>query len=310
LSAKTVTMSKSPTRGKSDVLSRLTDTSKYTGAHKARFDKDGKGMGAAGRDMGNEGKVTDLSQMTRSAKGGSKSPGRSERERSPVRSKSPKKSTSSSSTKSDKKESTESGSGSTSTPTETSNGNDTEKKEKKEKKETKKSTKKTDEKEDDTSDKSKKEKSSGDIVSRLTDSSKYSGMYKARFDEKDSKGGDAGSVKKSGTVSGVSQMEVKKFGTQAAVAKKITIWQNGDKHHKGVVITLSKHISTFQALLEEATKKLTITTGAAAKFWSINKETKKFNKVTKLEDIKDGEHYLVGGAEKIAHDKLPATIFD
>ncbi len=32
-----------------DVTSRLTDTSKYTGSHKERFDKTGKGKGIAGR---------------------------------------------------------------------------------------------------------------------------------------------------------------------------------------------------------------------------------------------------------------------
>jgi hypothetical protein len=31
------------TKGHSDVTARLTDTSKYTGAHKERFDADGKG---------------------------------------------------------------------------------------------------------------------------------------------------------------------------------------------------------------------------------------------------------------------------
>jgi len=30
-------------------VDRLTDTSKYTGAHKERFDESGKGKGAAGR---------------------------------------------------------------------------------------------------------------------------------------------------------------------------------------------------------------------------------------------------------------------
>ena len=33
-----------------DVLDRLTDTSKYTGSHKERFDESGKGKGLAGRD--------------------------------------------------------------------------------------------------------------------------------------------------------------------------------------------------------------------------------------------------------------------
>jgi len=34
---------------KSAAVDRLTDTSKYTGSHKERFDDEGKGKGAAGR---------------------------------------------------------------------------------------------------------------------------------------------------------------------------------------------------------------------------------------------------------------------
>eukprot|EP01135_Chromosphaera_perkinsii_P001586 Nk52_evm56s207 gene=Nk52_evmTU56s207 len=37
-------------RRASDVTSRLTDASKYTGAHKSRFDADGQGLGKAGRE--------------------------------------------------------------------------------------------------------------------------------------------------------------------------------------------------------------------------------------------------------------------
>lgn len=33
-----------------DVTARLTDTAKYTGAHKERFDEEGKGKGIAGRE--------------------------------------------------------------------------------------------------------------------------------------------------------------------------------------------------------------------------------------------------------------------
>lgn len=42
-----------------DVTARLTDTSKYTGSHKERFDSDGKGKGAEGRDdiVANDGYV-------------------------------------------------------------------------------------------------------------------------------------------------------------------------------------------------------------------------------------------------------------
>lgn len=35
--------------GKSAAVERLTDTSRYTGAHKQRFDESGKGKGIAGR---------------------------------------------------------------------------------------------------------------------------------------------------------------------------------------------------------------------------------------------------------------------
>lgn len=43
----------------------MTDTSKYTGAHKQRFDASGHGRGAAGR-RDNTGGVKDLSNITRS----------------------------------------------------------------------------------------------------------------------------------------------------------------------------------------------------------------------------------------------------
>lgn len=45
-----------------DIVSRLTDTSKYTGTHKHRFDDDGKGRGIAGRSQPNL--TADLSQIT------------------------------------------------------------------------------------------------------------------------------------------------------------------------------------------------------------------------------------------------------
>jgi len=59
------------TRG--NIFDKLTDSSQYTGAHKHRFDGDGHGRGAAGRDAvakGGAGKyrggaVSDLSQITR-----------------------------------------------------------------------------------------------------------------------------------------------------------------------------------------------------------------------------------------------------
>ena len=62
------------TSTKGNIYDRLTDTSLYTGAHKHRFDSDGRGRGAAGRDVVSKGgiggkyrggAVQDLSQITR-----------------------------------------------------------------------------------------------------------------------------------------------------------------------------------------------------------------------------------------------------
>lgn len=46
------------------IYDRLTDTSTYTGAHKYKFDENGRGLGKAGRDTGIDG-ISDLSQITR-----------------------------------------------------------------------------------------------------------------------------------------------------------------------------------------------------------------------------------------------------
>ena len=40
----------------SDIVERMTDTSKYTGSHKHRFDEEGKGRGIDGRDSIPKGK--------------------------------------------------------------------------------------------------------------------------------------------------------------------------------------------------------------------------------------------------------------
>ena len=59
---------------KQSIFDRLTDPSQYTGAHKLRFDKDGKGLGKAGRDPGVDSQTHDLSQMTRTNLNSSASP--------------------------------------------------------------------------------------------------------------------------------------------------------------------------------------------------------------------------------------------
>jgi len=175
------------------VLSRLTDTSKYTGAHKSRFDASGKGKGLAGRDMGNEAKVGDLSQLTRA----------------------------------------------------------------------------------------NLHKGSGDPLSERK--------------------------RKTGTVSGVAPIHVQKFGTQAATAKKIKVYQNGDKNHSGVTVTLTKAVNTFAKLLTEATNKLTLGTGACQKLYRYNGPGS-FHLVRALEEIEDGAIYLGCGPEPISHDKMPTPL--
>lgn len=53
--------------GKVSIFDKLTDSSQYTGSHKNRFNSDGTGRGAAGRDSIRKGGVSgqDLSQMVR-----------------------------------------------------------------------------------------------------------------------------------------------------------------------------------------------------------------------------------------------------
>jgi len=50
--------------GKADIFSRLTDHTRYTGAHKARFDSDGRGRGLAGRDSVTKGGGTAIGSIT------------------------------------------------------------------------------------------------------------------------------------------------------------------------------------------------------------------------------------------------------
>jgi len=112
--------------------------------------------------------------------------------------------------------------------------------------------------------------------------------------------------KKEGSISGVTPVQVTKFGTQAQTAKKITVYLNGDKNHKGVTITLSKSINSFKKLLAEITKKLTFSTGAAQRIYeAIGDEEKPFKLIKELDDMIDGSRYLACGPEKIAHDRMP-----
>jgi hypothetical protein len=57
---------KAAASGGGSIFDRLTDTSKYTGAHKARFGADGRGRGLSGRDGGiNQNPTASLANLTR-----------------------------------------------------------------------------------------------------------------------------------------------------------------------------------------------------------------------------------------------------
>jgi len=122
------------------------------------------------------------------------------------------------------------------------------------------------------------------------------------------KAGSSSPSKKAGTVSGVAPIHVTKFGTQAAVARKIHIFQNGDKHHKGVVITMIKGLATMEKLLTEITNKIALTTGAAQRVYRIVGAGESFTQVTSLDAFEDGGMYLACGPEKIDKAKLPSAI--
>jgi len=290
--------------GGGDIFSRLTDPSKYTGAHKERFDKDGRGKGLAGRDMGNEQRVSDLSQLTR---GRSKTPtgsgartpsnGASSRAKTPTgssaRSKTPTQNVAPSPTNNKSR----------------SRSNSFDK------------------------------KNASSVVDRLTDASKYTGAHKQRFD-KDGKGlgkqgrdmgnenkvvdlsqmtrpnlkaakkVDPSAPKKAGTVSGVKPIPKQKFGTQAEVAKRVYIFQNADVNHAGVETVMTKAVNSMDKLLKHVTGKLKLTTGAAQAIYYVDnsKEEPKFTKVTDLDQFLDGGLYLAVGPDGIKKNLLPSKL--
>jgi len=271
---------------KPDIYSRLTDPKNYTGAHKERFDADGKGKGKAGRT---DAQINDISQIVR---GGGVSGGYRPRSESNPSSKKPVV-TSKPTVLADRP---------AASPKKAASPTGAQKK---------------------------------DIVSRLTDTKNYTGAHKQRFDADGHGKGKAGrsdtqindisqivrggglsgtaapakaSTPKRNTVSGVSPMHVTKFGTQAAVARKIHIFQNGDKHHKGVVITMVKGITTMDKLLGAMTNALTLTTGAAQRVYRVGGAAESFTQVTSLDSFEDGGIYLACGPEKIDKVKVPSAL--
>lgn len=158
------------------------------------------------------------------------------------------------------------------------------------------------------------------IVNRLTDTKLYTGAHKHRFDD-DGKGrglaGRANIVEfKGNTNTGIVEKTVgekakkpvvsvslgqQKFGTQATKAPTITLFRNGDKHHKGEVYTV-KLIKTMDQLYDKASNLVKLPTGAVRKLYKAPGKVS----VKSLDDLQDGQKYLCCGGEKPAPvDNLP-----
>lgn len=86
------------------------------------------------------------------------------------------------------------------------------------------------------------------------------------------------------------------FGTQSSTSPVIYVFRNGDKHHKGVKITLNpKTIKTIDQLKEKCTAEVQLTTGPARKILDLNGKA-----INSLDEFKNGENYIaVGGEGKI-----------
>jgi len=163
-----------------------------------------------------------------------------------------------------------------------------------------------------------------DVVSRLTDASRYTGAHKARFDAEGKGKGIAGRrdivdfkgntntsviekttplVEKKPVVT--APLGKEKFGTQASKAAAIKLYRNGDKHHTGETLTLNlKLIKTMDQVLDKASTLVKLPTGAVRKIYKKNLKTT----IKSLEDFEDGGVYLCCGGEKPATmDKLPAV---
>jgi len=161
-------------------------------------------------------------------------------------------------------------------------------------------------------------KKSADVVSRLTDTSKYTGAHKQRFDETGKGRGLAGRetvvefkgntntapIEKSGPAAGGAgprkpvvsvPLGAQKFGVQADKAVTVKLFRNGDKHHNGEVFTL-KLLKSFDQVLDKASVLVKLPTGAVRKIYK--KDMK--HTIKSIEEFEDGASYLCCGGEKPA----------
>jgi hypothetical protein len=163
------------------------------------------------------------------------------------------------------------------------------------------------------------------VTARLTDTSKYTGSHKERFDEKGNGKGIHGRkdvVEFTGsTVSAnrdpvskasreslngserkpvVSQpLGKEKFGVQAEKPKSILLFRNGDKNFGGHKVLL-KTFRNIDQLLANATDNVKLTTGPCKKIYKSDLKTI----VKSLDEFEDGECYLCCSGEQPNKERL------
>ena len=160
------------------------------------------------------------------------------------------------------------------------------------------------------------------VVARLTDPKGYTGSHAHRFDA-DGKGrglagraeviefkGNTNTAAVEATIDHsktkkpvvASPIGAVKFGTQASKSAVITLFRNGDKHHKGEEYTV-RGVKNMEQVMDKASSLVKLPTGAVRKMYKVGGKVT----VKSLDELEDGHKYLCCGGEKVAdEDKLPA----
>eukprot|EP01100_Stratorugosa_tubuloviscum_P001059 TRINITY_DN123_c0_g1_i1.p1 TRINITY_DN123_c0_g1~~TRINITY_DN123_c0_g1_i1.p1 ORF type:complete len:316 (-),score=170.32 TRINITY_DN123_c0_g1_i1:49-996(-) len=100
--------------------------------------------------------------------------------------------------------------------------------------------------------------------------------------------------------------KIEKFGTQAEKALFIYCYRNGDKHHKGIKLTVNfKRVNTFEQLKLEMTNQVQLVTGAVKKVCRLDG-----SQVRGLEELVDNTHYICCGPEAFDRELMPLVLLN
>ncbi|EDV27213.1 uncharacterized protein TRIADDRAFT_54943 [Trichoplax adhaerens] len=174
-------------------------------------------------------------------------------------------------------------------------------------------------------------KKSQDVTSRLTDSSKYTGSHKNRFDDSGKGLGKAGrenmvdytgstssqsrdfavnksNVSKSDKPVVASALGKEKFGTQMDKPISVILYRNGDKHHTGEKLVMKKEkFRTFDQMLQASTNAVRLTTGPVKKIYKAPELKKVMKNLTDFEN--NGKYLCCSGEPPASKEKLSPSLF-